>query len=147
MSAGVFSCTGRWPVFYLSPVACSSGRWSACHVVGLDSDGNVLTPKPLTFLCSVCHLSGLLPPQHLLQWGRQDLSRMRRAGWVGCWRPLWFLSPRCASSGGISGDFLLAAKTDFVGDGPPRVGEGLPSFHGSLCHDGPRMVPKGDRTG
>lgn len=38
-------------------------------MVGLDSDGSVLTPKPLTFLCSVCHLCGLLPPQHLLQWG------------------------------------------------------------------------------
>lgn len=69
-------------------------------------------------------------------------------GWVGgCWRPLWFLSSRCASAGGISGGVLLAAKTDFVGDGPPQVGGRLPLFHGSLCHDGPGMVPKGDREG
>lgn len=90
-------------------------------MVGLDSDGSVPDPKPLTFLCSVRHLCGLLLPEHPLQWGHQGPQQDEKGQVGGMLEGLsQFLSPRCAS---FEWDFRCSVVgADFVGDGPHVLG-------------------------
>ena len=133
---------------YLPPTggACSSGRWCACHVVGLDSDWSVLTPKPLTFLCSVSHPCELLPPEHQLQSGPQQDEKGQVGGVLA---PSLVSFPQvCCPQVGFQEVFSWQRRLCGC-SAPMRRGRTPPHprSKGAWSHDGTGMVPKGEWAG